>query len=244
MPLRAFSPHQPAAPPAGDVISPLRVPADGTVTPPSLDLPLPPRRSYDRLFVTLLYVLLYLTILFMQKNKAVLFKARTPAHSPLPSSRASSLMPHPPTLRPTPARPPRTPQVWESVTNLAPVSNSNTMSNPGYALQVNGADDIYGWLQSILFPAWNDPGCGDISCIIPYEFPSFGARSCARRESRGGAAQGSAAARNGSGGWARRAVRPLLTSPLRPFLPAPARSQATRGASRTAACSRTSPPST
>lgn len=43
-------------------------------------------------------------------------------------------------------------------------------------MQVNGAADIYAWLQTIIFPAWNDPNCGDINCDDPYEYPQFGAR--------------------------------------------------------------------
>lgn len=44
--------------------------------------------------------------------------------------------------------------------------------------QVNGGQDIFSWLQTILFPAWNDPNCGDISCALPFEFPAFGELGC------------------------------------------------------------------
>lgn len=148
------------------------------------------RRSYDRLFMTLGYFLVYVVILFMQKDKTNLFRVRkqsfsfpsrpqTPqadAHSCLYASyaqRVSHLKAAPP---PTLAS---RRQIWESVMSLSPASNSPTMVNPAYNIQVNGPADIYSWLTGILFPAWNDPSCGDISCIAPYEFPSFGAESAA-----------------------------------------------------------------
>lgn len=132
-------------------------------------------------------------------------------------------------------------QVYESIMALAPSSNSPTMSNPSYSLQVNGLTDIYNWLTTILFPAWNDPSCGDISCILPYEFPSFGACFLKNPPLMSSSFAAGAPLRKFQ---TRQEKGPpsLVFPPMTPaeaLLPARARPQATKGASRTAACSRT-----
>ena len=69
--------------------------------------------------------------------------------------------------------------MWESLISLTPSSNSNSQPiTEGYAMQVNGPADIFTWINSVAFPAWNDPVCGDGQCQAPNEYPALGQLGC------------------------------------------------------------------
>ena len=59
-------------------------------------------------------------------------------------------------------------EVFDSLGSVVPAGSAASMQT------MFSKEDLYKWLSSVVFPAWNDPVCGDGVCSFPAEYPAFG----------------------------------------------------------------------